>query len=90
MLGQSDNGYCIFWEGLCRIHPVKPRMCRNWPFIQAVLEDVDNWRIMADTCPGMRTDCPDEEVRRTLARRIAERREKGAAPDPLPDAENDA
>lgn len=91
VLGQSASGYCLFWDGLCRIHPVKPRMCRNWPFIQAVLEDVDNWRIMADTCPGMRTDLPDEVVRRTVARRIAERREQAPAdPNRLPDPdEND-
>ena len=91
VLGQSDNGYCIFWDGLCKIHPVKPRMCRNWPFIQAVLEDVDNWRIMADACPGMRTDPSDEVIRRTVARHITERRKEAPAgqnrpPDP---GEND-
>lgn len=74
VLRQADNGYCVFWDALCRIHPVKPRMCRNWPFITAVLEDIDNWRIMGDTCPGIRTDLPDDLIYRTIARRIEERR----------------
>ena len=74
MLAQSDNGYCVFWDGLCRIHPVKPRMCRNWPFIAAVLEDVSNWRIMGASCPGIRTDIPDPVVYRTIARLIDARR----------------
>jgi len=74
VIAQSDNGYCVFWDGLCRIHPVKPRMCRNWPFIAAVLEDVSNWRIMGASCPGIRTDIPDTVVYRTIARLIEARR----------------
>lgn len=76
VLGQSEDGYCVFWDTLCRIHPVKPRMCRNWPFIPAVLEEVANWRIMADSCPGMRTNFPEEIVARVVAGCIAERRQK--------------
>ena len=74
VLAQSDNGFCVFWDELCRIHPVKPRMCRNWPYIAAVLEDVANWRIMGGSCPGIRTDLSDDIIRRTVARRIEERR----------------
>ena len=74
VLAQSDNGFCAFWDELCRIHPVKPRMCRNWPYIAAVLEDVANWRIMGGACPGIRTDLSDDIIRRTVARRIEERR----------------
>ena len=88
VLGQSDNGYCIFWDSLCRIHPVKPRMCRDWPFITAVLEETDNWRIMAGSCPGIRTDFPDEMICRAVARRIAEGCKKRTAPEPRPDPNN--
>lgn len=62
LLTQSANGYCIFWDGRCQIHPVKPRMCKVWPFISGVLRDVKNWRIMAESCPGMRTDIPDHAI----------------------------
>jgi len=74
VIAQSENGYCVFWDGLCRIHPVKPRMCRNWPFIAAVLEDIGNWRTMGASCPGIRTDLPDAVVYRTIARLIEARR----------------
>lgn len=62
LLAQKADGCCVFAEGLCRIHPVKPRMCRAWPFIPAVLVDVRNWRAMATACPGMRTDIADEQI----------------------------
>lgn len=62
VLAQAENGYCVFWDKLCTIHPVKPRMCRAWPFIGSVLTDLRNWQIMAGSCPGIRTDIPDEVV----------------------------
>ncbi len=63
VIRQAENGYCVFWDGgLCAIHPVKPRMCRQWPFLESVLVDVSNWKAMASCCPGMRTDLPDEII----------------------------
>ena len=62
MLVQQPNGFCAFWDRLCTIHPVKPRMCRAWPFIKSVLKDVTNWHIMAGMCPGIRTDVSDEQI----------------------------
>lgn len=67
VLGQAENGYCICWDGMCVIHPVKPRMCRAWPFIESVLTEVENWHIMAAQCPGMRTDIPDDVILRGVA-----------------------
>ncbi len=70
LIAQGDNGYCVFWDKVCTIHPVKPTMCRRWPFIPSVLVDVGNWHAMAASCPGMNTDLPDEQiiacVRRTI------------------------
>jgi Fe-S-cluster containining protein len=63
LLAQRDDGYCIFYDGGCTIHPVKPRMCRRWPFIESARTDPLNWSIMAGSCPGMRTDVPLERVR---------------------------
>ncbi len=62
MLKQGPDGYCIFWNKLCTIHPVKPRMCRQWPYLEAVLVEPSNWKAMASCCPGMRTDLPDKIV----------------------------
>ena len=80
VIAQSNGGYCIFWDQLCRIHPVKPRMCKNWPYIEAVLIDVANWRIMGASCPGIRTDIPDEVIRDTIARLVRARREARRIP----------
>jgi Fe-S-cluster containining protein len=71
LLAQGPDGYCIFWKKLCTIHPVKPRMCRRWPFIAGVLVDPENWLAMASACPGMRTDVPLADVRRCVAARLA-------------------
>ena len=67
VLAQGENGYCVFWDDLCTIHPVKPKMCRQWPFIQSVLVDTNNWHIMAALCPGIRTDIPDSVIRQCVA-----------------------
>ncbi len=62
VLTQAASGYCVFWDRLCTIHPVKPRMCRQWPFIRPVLRDPQNWRSMAASCPGMRSDLSEEAI----------------------------
>jgi Fe-S-cluster containining protein len=72
VLAQGKNGYCLFWERLCTIHPVKPRMCRAWPFIEAVLVDVRNWHAMATCCPGMRTDVADEVILARVRHKLSE------------------
>lgn len=74
VLAQGPNGYCVFWDTLCTIHPVKPRMCREWPFIEAVVTEPANWWIMAGACPGMRQDVDPEQVRAEVARLIAKRK----------------
>ncbi len=58
LLAQGKDGRCIFWNDLCTIHPVKPRMCKAWPFIESILIDPENWKIMATVCPGIRPDVP--------------------------------
>ena len=71
LLAQNPGGRCIFWKKLCTIHPVKPRMCKAWPFIKSVLIDVDNWYIMANSCPGIRTDAPAETVKACVREAIS-------------------
>ena len=79
VLAQGADGYCIFWDALCTIHPVKPRMCRQWPFIQSVLKDPANWHIMASMCPGIRTDIPDRVIRQCVEKALL-RDQKGHDP----------
>lgn len=70
LLSQKTDEYCIFWDKVCIIHPVKPRMCKAWPFIPAVLADPGNWNIMAGSCPGIQTGFPPETIRACVAKII--------------------
>jgi len=63
LIAEGESGYCIFWNEKCSIHPVKPRMCHAWPFIESVLIDIANWRIMGGSCPGIRVDASEDAVR---------------------------
>jgi uncharacterized protein len=74
VLAQRKDDYCIFWDGQCTIHPVKPRMCKAWPFIESVLIDINNWYIMAALCPGIRTDVSESKVRECVKNEL--RKEK--------------
>jgi Fe-S-cluster containining protein len=57
----ADN-FCIFYdkEKNCTIHHVKPSPCTLWPFYSALLEDLDNWEVAKDACPGINPDCAFE------------------------------
>ena len=71
VLAQAENGYCVFWKDrICTIHPVKPRMCKAWPFIPNVLKDPQNWYIMAGLCPGIRADVTPPEILACVRSRI--------------------
>ncbi|HUV78852.1 MAG TPA: YkgJ family cysteine cluster protein [Desulfobacterales bacterium] len=71
LLTQGRDRYCIFWDGRCSIHPVKPRMCKNWPFLKSILADINNWHIMASLCPGIRTDVPDSTIKAYVTQELS-------------------
>jgi uncharacterized protein len=74
LIVQGENGYCIFWNKVCTIHPVKPKMCRQWPFIRSILVDVSNWRAMASSCPGMDADATDQRILECVAKALTTER----------------
>ncbi len=71
LIKTSDSGYCVFWDKVCTIHHVKPRMCRLWPFIESMLVDPTNWAVIKSVCPGIQADVSPGRltgfVRETLA-----------------------
>ncbi len=71
VLAQGANGYCAFLKENCTIHPVKPHMCRRWPFIPNLINDVSNWFAMADSCPGMRKDIDESALLAFVRKEIA-------------------
>ena len=71
----GEDGKCRFHKDrLCGIHPVKPRMCREWPFIPGVLRDPNNWRLMANACPGIREDAAVPDITRRVLEELGKTR----------------
>jgi Fe-S-cluster containining protein len=66
VLAQRQDGYCVFWDQLCTIHPVKPLMCRKWPFLECILVDSINWPTMSNSCPGIRTDADIKTLKKLV------------------------
>ena len=57
------DGVCIFLlEGNhCRVHPVKPFICRQWPFLPALLVEADELEYAKGACPGIDPSCSHSE-----------------------------
>ena len=62
-LGIADNGFCVFLlEGnLCRVHAVKPFICRQWPFLPILLVEPDELEHAKGACPGINPTCSHED-----------------------------
>jgi uncharacterized protein len=70
VLTRGEDGFCIFFdsEKQCTTHPVKPYMCRAWPFIKTLLKNPENWDIMANSCPGMKKNIPLSVIKKIVAK----------------------
>jgi hypothetical protein len=57
------DGVCVFLMpgGLCRVHPVKPFICRQWPFLPAILMDPDELEHAKTACPGIAPTCKHKD-----------------------------
>jgi len=72
VLSQAESGYCIFFKNkLCLIHPVKPRMCRSWPYIETVVKAPENWAAMGSCCPGIDSNADPEIIIQTVKNEMA-------------------
>ncbi|ACN14753.1 conserved hypothetical protein [Desulforapulum autotrophicum HRM2] len=70
VIRQAENGLCIFFDKNCTIHPVKPYMCRAWPFLRTLIKNPENWDAMARSCPGMQPGVPEKHVSRIAAKEV--------------------
>jgi len=70
VLTLGEDGYCVFFDSSkqCTIHPVKPYMCKAWPFIRTIIKYPENWNIMANSCPGMKKNIPHKDLQKIVAR----------------------
>ena len=82
VLTLGQDGYCIFFDKTkqCTIHPVKPYMCKAWPFIQAVIKYPENWNIMANSCPGMKKGIPYKDLQKIVKREKEKLKSRGFHP----------
>ncbi|MBI9088157.1 MAG: YkgJ family cysteine cluster protein [Desulfobacterium sp.] len=71
VLTQGDDGCCIFFDKNCTIHPVKPYMCRAWPFLRTIVKNPENWSAMSRACEGMKPDAPEDALKKIVAREVA-------------------
>jgi Fe-S-cluster containining protein len=54
---KTVKGFCIFFDReskTCKIHPVKPEKCREWPLVKAIFEDPETFRLLKSFCPGLK------------------------------------
>lgn len=72
---QVRDGHCIFYdEGCgCSVHAGRPWRCRQWPLHPSMLDDVNNFRSIAESCPGLKTDMGYAAFRRILEELLAHR-----------------
>lgn len=68
----DSTGKCVFFSEAtqCTIHPVKPRMCRAWPYIENILKAPGNWEIMSGACPGIKTGFSHDQVKECVKKEL--------------------
>ncbi len=59
----GEDGYCVFFEKGrgCSIHPVKPDICRAWPFFRGNMVDESSLEMAKQACPGIARDVSFQE-----------------------------
>ncbi len=71
-LRTKADGMCILnQEGRCRVHPVKPRICQDWPFLPAILADPEELALAKEACPGIAAHCTHAEFVQWWQERVA-------------------
>jgi uncharacterized protein len=56
------SGVCVFMEDhRCRVHPVKPFICRQWPFFPILLVDAEEFEAAKGACPGINPKASHED-----------------------------
>ncbi|ADU62391.1 MULTISPECIES: YkgJ family cysteine cluster protein [Pseudodesulfovibrio] len=49
----GDDGFCVFFDQGCGVHPGRPDICRAWPYFRGNLVDETSWEMVQDYCPGV-------------------------------------
>jgi len=82
----KKDGYCVFFEEGCGIHPGRPDICRAWPFFRGNLVDEISWQMIQDYCPGVNPDASHKEFVEQGRRYLREEELLRYDPDTSPNA----
>lgn len=53
---KTVDGHCIFYNDGCTVHSGRPHRCAQWPLHPSILDDENNFNIIAGSCPGIKKE----------------------------------
>jgi uncharacterized protein len=74
---KTVDGHCIFYAEGCTVHPGRPWRCAQWPLHPSILSDENNFKTIADSCPGIKRGLGYDEFCRIL-RELLEKSAQGS------------
>lgn len=60
----GDDGYCVFYNEGCSVHPGRPDVCRAWPYFKGNIIDPQSHAMAAEDCPGINIEASHAEFAR--------------------------
>ncbi len=54
-------GHCIFFDKGCTVHQGRPWRCAQWPLHPSLLTDQNNYKTIAESCPGINNEISYQE-----------------------------
>lgn len=60
-LGVREDGFCLFFQDGCAIHPARPDICRAWPYFRGNLLDDSSWEMSLEYCAGINPNLSHQE-----------------------------
>jgi Fe-S-cluster containining protein len=82
----GDDGYCVFFDQGCGVHPGRPDICRAWPYFRGNLVDETSWRMVQEYCPGINPEAGHAEFVRQGRRYLRDEGLVRYDPDTSPNA----
>ncbi len=66
------DGHCIFYDKGCTVHQGRPWRCAQWPMHPSMIADENNYKTIAESCPGLNKEITYEEFCRIFQKLIDE------------------
>lgn len=60
----GNDGYCVFYNEGCSIHPGRPDVCRAWPYFKGNIIDSESHAMASEDCPGINMKASHAEFAR--------------------------